>query len=92
MRRKSEKSYQGDEDVFSEYSTGGIEAGQRILWCHLPSVRNSGVLQNLEPRERKRQEVWFSFGCFAYFASGMFPMFSIVGKRVLQSVCSIVVS
>jgi len=59
MRRKSEKSYIGDEDIFSEYSTGGIESGQRILWCHLPSVRSSGVLENLEPRERKRQEAMF---------------------------------
>ena len=57
MRRKSEKSYKGDEDIFSEYSTGSIESGQRILWCHLPSVRSSGVLEKLEPRERKRQEV-----------------------------------
>ena len=56
MRRKSEKGYKED-DVFSEYSTGGIESGQRVLWCQLPSVRNSGVLTDLEPREKKRQEV-----------------------------------
>ena len=56
MRRKSEKGYIED-DVFSEYSTGGIESGQRVLWCQLPSVRNSGVLTDLEPREKKRQEV-----------------------------------
>ena len=67
MRRKSEKNYKGDEDIFSEYNTGGIEAGQRILWCHLPSVRNSGVLENLEPRERKRQEVSLVIGCTHFF-------------------------
>lgn len=57
MRRKSEKGYKGDEDVFSEYSTDSIESGQRLLWCQLPSVRDSGVLQSLERREQKRQEV-----------------------------------
>lgn len=59
MRRKSEKTYKGEEDMFSEYSTGSIEAGQRLLWCQLPSVRDSGVLDTVEPRERKRQEVRF---------------------------------
>ena len=74
MRRKSDKGYKGEEDVFSEYSTGSIEAGQRLLWCQLPSVRDSGVLESLEPRERKRQEV--------YKLAGLFLMIKSMAKRV----------
>ena len=57
IQRVSQKGYEEEKDVFSEYSTSHIEAGQRVLWCHLASVRNSGVLETLEPTERKRQEV-----------------------------------
>lgn len=74
MRKKSEKGYEED-DVFSEYSTGGIESGQRVLWCQLPSVRNSGVLTDLEPREKKRQEV----------SSFKYPFFSTLSLRMVET-------
>eukprot|EP00794_Sanderia_malayensis_P015273 gene15273-16849_t len=48
-----------EEDIFSEYSTSDIESGQRVLWCNLSSVRISGILENIDPRERKRQEAMF---------------------------------
>ncbi|XP_039250398.2 rho guanine nucleotide exchange factor 26-like [Styela clava] len=31
----------------------------RPLWCNLPSVRNSGILLTISPKERKRQEAMY---------------------------------
>ena len=36
------------------------QLSQRKLWCELPEVIQSGVLETLNPEEKKLQEVCFS--------------------------------
>ncbi|CAH3184643.1 unnamed protein product [Porites lobata] len=31
----------------------------RVLWCELPEVKESGILDNIKREERKRQEAMF---------------------------------
>ncbi|XP_032236397.2 rho guanine nucleotide exchange factor 26 isoform X2 [Nematostella vectensis] len=46
-------------DMSLEELTQGTLRNMRMLWCELPEVMKSGVLETIDPTERKRQEAMF---------------------------------
>ncbi|CAH3183181.1 unnamed protein product [Porites lobata] len=48
-----------DDEAFLEQLEKGTLRNMRVLWCELPEVKESGILDNIKREERKRQEAMF---------------------------------
>ncbi|XP_073251927.1 uncharacterized protein [Porites lutea] len=48
-----------DDEAFLEQLEKGTLRNMRVLWCELPEVQESGILDNIKREERKRQEAMF---------------------------------
>jgi len=61
MHKLSKKSDSEEikDEVFAPDDIISNAGSVRLLWAHLPSVRNSGFLESVSPEERKRQEAMF---------------------------------
>ena len=64
FRRESKKSNSDDNedlDTSNDYKNlfKGAKSAVRLLWAEIPEVCKSGILNRMDPNERKRQEVFF---------------------------------